>query len=66
MPTIHSYTLQGNDVDLVGAILRTEYKRILRESPGAFEEASPGSWVTRVADLCRELNCIPAHLHGEA
>ena len=66
MATIHSYTLQGDDVGLVGAILRTEYKRILRESPGAFEEASPGSWVTRVADLCRELSCVPAHHRAEA
>jgi hypothetical protein len=61
MATIHSYTLQGNDVDLVRAVLRSEYKRILRESPAAFEEASPNSWVTRVADLCRELDCVPAH-----
>lgn len=66
MATIHSYTLQGDDVDLVGAILRAEYKRILRESPGAFEEASPGSWITRVADLCHELNCVPAHHRAKA
>ena len=56
---IHSYTLQGMQVDLVRAILRAEYKRIKRESPQAFEQANPGSWVLQVEDLCRELECLP-------
>lgn len=56
---IQSYTLQGMQVDLVRAILRAEYKRIERESPQAFEQANPGSWVLQVEDLCRELECLP-------
>lgn len=60
MTTIHSYTLQGTQIDLVATILRAEYKRIRRESPDAFEDASPKSWVSQVANLCGELNCVPA------
>lgn len=56
---MNSYTLQGMEVDLVRAVLRAEYKRIKRESPQAFEQASPGSWVMQVEDLCRELGCLP-------
>jgi hypothetical protein len=57
--TIHSYTLQGEQIDLIRALLRAEYKRIRRESPEAFEQASPRSWIAQVEDLCRELNCTP-------
>jgi hypothetical protein len=57
--TIHSYTLQGEQIDLIGSLLRAEYKRIRQESPQAFEQASPRSWVAQVEDLCRELNCTP-------
>jgi hypothetical protein len=59
MTTNHGYTVFGDDVDLLRALLRTEYKRIQRESPDAFESASAGSWVTRVASLCRALDCVP-------
>jgi hypothetical protein len=61
MATIHSFTLHGDDIDLVGSLLRAEYKRIREESPDAFEQASAGSWVTRIETLCLSMGCVPAH-----
>jgi hypothetical protein len=59
MTVIHSFTLQGTEVDIVSSLLRNEYRRIRKESPEAFEDASPGSWVAQIEDICRKLNCTP-------
>jgi hypothetical protein len=67
MATIHSFTLHGDDIDLVGSLLRAEYKRIRKESPDAFEQASAGSWVTRIEILCLSMGCVmPPYSDAEA